>query len=106
MYVTDPHALSASATAGTTPIVVALVRGPESGRSSPPVIVAAVAGALPPAAFVAIERRGDGPPLPLGLLRVPGLVVRVPEVTRGGCGRPAGSVPAECGSRRSPRSSR
>lgn len=58
-----------TATAGTTLLVIALVQGPESGWTSPLVVVAAVTGVLLLAAFVAIERRGNDPLLPPGLLR-------------------------------------
>ncbi|MFC4590231.1 MFS transporter [Sphaerisporangium corydalis] len=58
-----------TATAGITLVVFTLVQGPESGWSAPGIVVAAVAGVILLAAFVAIERRSDDPLLPLRLLR-------------------------------------
>jgi len=58
-----------TATAGTTLIVFALVQGPDSGWASPVVLGSAAAGALLLAAFVAVEKRGADPLLPLRLLR-------------------------------------
>ncbi|WP_164410422.1 MFS transporter [Streptomyces salinarius] len=58
-----------TATAGTTLLVVALVQGPESGWTSWLVTGAAAAGGLLLAVFVAVERRGSDPLLPLSLLR-------------------------------------
>lgn len=56
-------------TAGTTLVVFALVQGPESGWSAPPVITASAVGLLSLVVFVVIERRSADPLLPLRLLR-------------------------------------
>ncbi|MFL6123320.1 MFS transporter [Actinophytocola sp.] len=58
-----------TATAGTALVVFALVQGPESGWTAPPVLLAAATGVLLLVAFAVIESRGADPLLPPRLLR-------------------------------------
>ncbi|WP_436774156.1 MFS transporter [Yinghuangia sp. YIM S09857] len=58
-----------TSTVGVTAVVFALVQGPESGWTSPPVVAAAITGALLLAAFIMLERRSPDPLLPLRLFR-------------------------------------
>ncbi|MEV0390767.1 MFS transporter [Nonomuraea sp. NPDC050643] len=55
------------ATAGVSLLAFALIQGPESGWTSPPVLGGAVLAAVLLAAFVSVERRGDDALMPLRL---------------------------------------
>ncbi|WP_205304178.1 MFS transporter [Nonomuraea montanisoli] len=60
-----PGALTGSI--GVTALVFALVRGPEAGWGSVPVVIAAVLAAVALAAFITVERRSRDPLMPLRL---------------------------------------
>ncbi|MEU7315927.1 MFS transporter [Streptomyces sp. NPDC007083] len=62
-----PGALTS--TLGVTAVVLALVQGPESGWSAPPVPAAATLGAVLLAGFLLLQWRGRAPLMPLPLLR-------------------------------------
>ncbi|SEH03279.1 drug resistance transporter, EmrB/QacA subfamily [Nonomuraea solani] len=55
------------ATAGVSLLAFALIQGPESGWTSPPILGGAVLAAVLLAAFVVVERRGDDALMPLRL---------------------------------------